>query len=615
MTTSRGPSFPLLATCLAVLVALPCAAASPTFKEEITVTATGSEEKVSDVPVPVSVISRQEIDDAEADTLALLLRRLPGLGLARSGGEGGVTSLFTRGTESDHTLVLFDGVRLNSPYFAGFDWSTVPTAGLDRVEVARGPYSALWGADAIGGVVNLIPRRAAPGLGGGLFAEGGGDSWQRLEANVAWADERFDLTASGFDRSFQGPLVNDDVSTRQMLVDAGMRWGSSSRVGLLVQHVDADVGVPFSGATLTPHSRQTSRQTLVAVPVTWAEGDGWTVEANAAVVLGELGYANPDDPYGFTSSTTDTRGVQGRVSARRVVGRHAVTAGTEWRRDRVDDRSSFGVNLDGASSDVWSLFAQDVWRPLERLRLVGGVRWDDARPWGSEVSPRLAVGWHLGHSVELRAGYGEAYRQPAVGELYFPFYGNPDLAPETSRSAELGLASRPGGAVSWQVTAFATDLQNLIEYDFASLRFSNIAEARIRGFESGLEVALGPGLAGSLQATFLDTEDGAGRELPRRPRLSSAASLHGRFGARLGGDLTVAWVGPRADVDPVTGARTTNAGFVTADVALAWRVIRGGELTLRVVNLADRAYQEVLGYPAPGRRVMLGVRFARDARR
>ena len=154
---------------LLVLPATPTAAQTASqpypaaFADDITVTATGVATQAVEVPMPTTVITKQEMEDAQTENVAELLKRVPGLTVMRSGDEGKVASVFTRGTESDQTLVLFDGVRLNSPYVGGYDLGLLTTSGFERVEVARGPYSALWGADAIGGVINMIPRT---GLGG-----------------------------------------------------------------------------------------------------------------------------------------------------------------------------------------------------------------------------------------------------------------------------------------------------------------------------------------------------------------------------------------------------------------------------------------------------------------
>ncbi len=185
----------LILTTMAVLWALPAQAQypldqpgqpTPSFSDEVTVTATGVETAVDEAPTAVTVVTRDEMDDAQSGSVAAMLRRVPGVTVIGSGDDGKLTSVFTRGTNSNQTLVMLDGVRLNSPFFGGFDWSRLSTAGLNRIEVARGPYSALWGADAVGGVINLIPVRAHGGFNGRFFGEGGSDGRRRLEADLGW---------------------------------------------------------------------------------------------------------------------------------------------------------------------------------------------------------------------------------------------------------------------------------------------------------------------------------------------------------------------------------------------------------------------------------------------
>jgi len=586
------------------------ARATSTFTDEITVTATGSEEPTSDVPVDVTVIERDEIEDSGVDTLADILRRVPGLTVVRSGAEGAVTSLFTRGTESDHTLMVFDGVRLNSPYFGGFDWSQLPVAGLDRIEVARGPFSALWGGDAIGGVVNVVPRRADDGLDVELAAEGGQNAWRRLSGTVSWSDDRFDVLATTFDRDGDAGIANSDFSTTHVMVNAGWSWSDGDRVAVLAQDLDAGAGIPFlDPLTPSPNRRQRSRQRLVAVPVAWRVTDRWDLRLTASHVDRELAFSDPDDPFGFTSSTTDAVTDELRVVSSHRVGAHRVGWGAEWRSDEVTDRSNFGPNLSGADQQVRSAWVQDSWS-TGRLDLLVGVRWDDTVTWGSEVSPRLHLGVDLGSGVELRAGWGEAYRPPAVGELYFPFSGDPDLEPEVSRSWEVGLGWLPASGTSrWQLTAFDTRVDDLIEYDFARLAFANVTSATMRGVEASVEAVLDEGLRSMVAATWLDTSDDEGLPLLRRPEWSGSWTVTGTVAPSWRGDLSIVWVGSRDDVDPTTFERVRLDDHITVHVSVAVAVASGTELTVRVVNLLDRDYQEVAGYPAPGRRVMAGLRW------
>ncbi len=606
---SWSPSVQLIVVCL--LAAAPASAQQPLriFDGVLTVTATGIESEIDEVPLPVTVLEREEIDDSQEETVADLLRRVPGVTVMRAGDEGSQTSVFTRGTESDHTLALFNGVRLNSPYFAGFDWSLLPTAGLERIEVARGPYSALWGADAIGGVVNVVPGRARDGWSLSLLGEGGDDSWRRLEGAFGWAGSGFDIYASGVDREGEGELANSDFTTEQLLFNAGIRFGGGSRLSVVVQDLESDIGIPFADPlTPTPERRQQAEQRLYAVPLRLHISDGWQLEVTASLVERDLAYQDPEDPFGFTFSETAADTTQARLASHHRLGGHELSWGGEWREDEVTDLSSYGPNLDADTTSLSSLFIQDSWRASDVLRVVAGVRWDDADEWGTEVSPRLHLGWRLTEHVELKAGYGRGFRQPSVGELYFPFAGNPELEPETSDSYEAGINWFVGSS-RIQTNLFETRLENLIDYSFVTFSFANVATAEILGAELMWDVPLTAELVSSVQGTWLETEDGEGLPLLRRPEWSASWTLHGVFWGRLRGDVTLIYVGERADVDPITFGRTELEGHVTGNLALSYEILQGLEVLVRVRNVTDEGYQEVAGYPAPGRRITGGLRY------
>ncbi len=612
MSVRRLFSFPfLLAISLASGLPIVSTAQDSTFSSEITVTATGTEEGLDTVPLPITVITEEEMENAQTESVADILRRVPGLNVVQSSGSGSVTSVFTRGTESDHTLVMIDGVRLNSPFFGGFDFSQLATAGLERIEVARGPYSALWGADAVGGVINLIPGTGADGFSGTLFAEGGEGSWERYEGAFTYGSEGFDLMASGLIREGEGDLENSDFDLRQSLVNAGLKWGKGSRISFLYHDVDSELGIPFSSpGSLTPSRRQKANERTLAIPLKWAISNRWSLEATVSTVERDLDFSDPDDPWGFTWSHTETETTQARIASHHALGDHSLSWGAEWRQDEVTDGSVYGPNLEAVSYEMTSLFAQDVWRMGSALTLVLGARWDDTDQWGSEVSPRANLGWRVSETLELRAGYGEAYRQPSVGELFYPFSGNADLQPETSQSMEVGLvlSGQTTGSHRLELNMFSTEIDNLIVFDFVNYSLQNIGQAEINGFEAGLDTVHSDALRSYLQVTWLDTSDGFGNELLRRPEWSGAYTFSGAFLPWLKGYATVRYVGHRFDIDPLNFETTRTDSFVTADLALATRIWDSIELTLRATNLLDKDYEEVLGYPAQGRRIIAGLR-------
>jgi len=247
------------------------------------------------------------------------------------------------------------------------------------------------------------------------------------------------------------------------------------------------------------------------------------------------------------------------------------------------------------------------------LRLLLGVRWDDAEQWGSETSPRADLGWRLSDTIELRAGYGTAFRPPSIGELYYPLSGNPDLIAETSSSGDISLISTSkNGTSRWELTAFSTDLDNLIEFDFATYQNHNIGSASIRGAEISWTRSIGKRGASFIQATYLDTEDDEKLPLLRRPEWSGSWTVQGNFSQHLSGDLTLLYVGARGDVDPITFERSRASSYTTGDIAFAYSLWNGVEITARVLNVLDKEYHEVLGYPAPSRRYLFGLRLGVD---
>jgi vitamin B12 transporter len=583
----------------------------PSFGTEITVTATGVETEVDEVPVATTVITRKQMDDAQVESVTELLRRVPGLSVARSGDVGSVTSVFTRGTNSNHTLVLFEGIRLNSPYFGGYDWSLPTTTALERIEVARGPYSALWGSDAVGGVINLIPQRHAGSFGGRLFAEGGADGWQRYEATAGVAGKKFDIQASGYYRSSDGFQENGDVEGQQGLATAGFNWGKSSRIGVVYQNLSSEIGIPFAApGSPTPNRRQETRQQLIGVPLTWGITTKWKLEVVGSSVEREIDFSDPDDPWGYLFSTTNADTDQVRVASHHTLGGHTISWGGEWREDTVTDVNPFGTSLDEEKESTVSAFAQDNWQVSSRFRLLFGVRWDDTDSFGSKTTGRVDFGWRFSDTFELRGGAGQAFRAPAVGELYAPFGGNPDLDPETSTSGELGVVFTPvAGHSRYQLNIFATDIDDLIEYDHVSMQNTNIGSAKIKGAEFVWEQGALDVIRWYLQATYLSTEGDDDEPLLRRPELSAAWTLNGDIGEDWSGDVTLLWVQSRDDVDPVTFERTENDSYWTLNIAVAWEPWSNAAITGRVLNVLDEEYEEVLGYPAPGRRWTIGLRW------
>ncbi|MDX1584857.1 MAG: TonB-dependent receptor, partial [Thermoanaerobaculia bacterium] len=278
----------------------------------------------------------------------------------------------------------------------------------------------------------------------------------------------------------------------------------------------------------------------------------------------------------------------------------------------VDDESLFGTNLDQAERQSRSIFVEDRFSAEVgngELELSAGVRYDDFEEFGSETSPRLSAGWSVG-TVRARVAWGEAFRAPSIGDLFYPFFGNPDLGAERSQSWEAGV-DWSGAKGSISATWFDNDIEDLIVFDPSTNRAENIGAATTRGLELGARIRFGVvRLEGSW--TILDTEDeSTGLDLLRRPEQSGSLSVffqHDRFSTL----LSAIHSGARADFEPVFPfSRVENDGYTVVDLDLKYET--GPTLVpyLRIENLLDEEYQEVLGFPAPPRRAIIGLRYIR----
>jgi vitamin B12 transporter len=594
---------------VAFVVSLPRAVQAqqlPGFRDSVVVTATGDEQPVDQSAAATSVITAAEMQALGLTSVADALRLLPGVTVLRSGLDGGVTSLFIRGTSSTQTLVLFDGVRLNSPFFGGYDWSLPMTLGVGRVEVARGPYSALYGADALGGVVQLIPERGGAGRVRALV-EGGEGAWRRGQVDASFGGGAWTAVISAGSREGSGDLPNDAFASGVGMMEVSASLGAGARLGVLFRRTTERTEIPFSGADLTPHRFTAAAENLLALPLHWHLGSSTELEATVSRVDRSLEFRDPEDPSGFVRSDTVADSEGGHIALHHRWGGHRLIFGGEWRADNVTDGSNLGVTLADRRLVTRSLFVQDSFSPAHGFGVLAGVRWDQAEPWGSQLSPRLTVGW-AGRSMRAWIALGKAFRAPGLGELYYPYSGNPTLAPERSRSGEIG-ASLPllAGRAVLQLVGFANRQSDLIDFDYATFRYANIAHARESGIEASWIAMVGGRRHLSVALNWLDTADGAGVPLLRRPTWSGAVTVDGPVWRRVTGAASLVWVGRRSDLDPITLTRVPQGGFVTADVAVTAPMARALSARVRIENVANRTYEEVRGYPTPGRRVIIGL--------
>jgi outer membrane cobalamin receptor len=646
--------------------------------ETVVVSAGQVETAITTAPAAVTVFDRGDLAARQIVTLAEALRLVPGLGVAQSGGPGALTSVFPRGGESDYTLVLVDGVRLNS-FGGAFDFAALPAAGVERVEVVRGPQSALFGADAIGGVIHVVTARPA-GFELDLSAEGGSRRSGRGTARAAgrmgpwwWNAEVERFASDGYTgrAPATGETVSNDDHDRSLgqAIVGFERGAFAARVQGRLFRAERGYPGPFGSdpngtfGGVDRVSRGWTDHDTLGVSATHTAGARLRTRAQLTVADLEGRFRSP-----FGESRSSTRRVTVRAQADLAL---SPAAGLSFGAETLDERatSTFITGAAGRMLPITRLvaggFAEARLEHRNRLALAAGLRVErihrdpleaNENPFSPRpafpadtvvsVNPRLAASWFLrspgtagvgrapgrGGWTRLRASAGTGIRPPDAFEIAFT--DNPSLRPERSRSVEAGIEQAfLDGRIVVDAAVFANRYDDLIVAvgrafaDASRFRTDNISNARARGLETS--VASRPRAWLSLRAgyTFLDTAilsvDGRpgvapppfapGDPLIRRPRhqgwidASAAAarwSAFARLGAR-GGVL---------DVDPSLGAfgGTLRApGFAVVDAGGSVGLGGGASLFARATNLLDRAYEEALGFPAPGRAVFVGVRLAR----
>jgi vitamin B12 transporter len=601
-----------LACVLAPAAAFAAPADRPAGDDLVVVTAARLPQPLDAALSSVTVIRRADIERAQARTLEELLAGVEGLAIAGGGGLGKVTSVFVRGAESDHTLWLVDGVRIGSVTTGTPALQDLPLDTIERIEIVRGPRSSLYGADAIGGVVQIFTRRgrdARPSLRvtGGSNGTLQASAAAGLGSERAWADlQATRLQTDGINACLGLPFPPgggcftsepDDDAYRNTAVNlrAGLRLGEAVVAEAFVQR--AEGSTEFDGS-FTNAADIVNEVTGLRVTATLSSG--WSTSLQAGRSRDEAtSFLNGAQASVF-DSRRDSATWQNEFDAG-TAGR--IVAGVDW----LDDRAASSTRYVVDSRRNLAAFAQYATR-LGRHDLEVAARLDDNEQFGSNATGSLGWGMGLAPGLRAYASVGNAFKAPTFNELYFPFFGNPALEPERAVSVEAGLKHTTTWG-RWTLAAFASDVDDLIAFDSRTFLPANLTRAALRGVDGSLAWRGGPWtLEQSL--TLLDARDRGttstrGNELARRPRVSGRTTL-GWSGPAVGLAASVQFAGRR--YDDLANARRLGS-YAVVDLTGSWRASSTLELQLRVANLADRRYETAWLYPALGREILFSVRY------
>jgi len=605
---------------IAMATSTPAVAAGPPLDETV-VTATRTAVALNELTAPLFVIERDEIERSLAPDAGELLRTHAGIELARTGGPGQPTSLFTRGTESNHTVVLIDGVRVNPGTIGSAALQNIAPETVQRIEVVKGPRSTLYGSDAIGGVVNVRTRAAAQrGLSGYLSGgshetvNGGlGGGWQLGEsaglgfgADYRESDGFPTLVGDTTDRGFENLTVNlaaeyAPAATLDLRARAWRAAGNSAYTTTVFDPVTfapglAPVDQDFENASYAIESLWRPRGNIdVRATLTRIEDEIEQKQDNA-------GAAAP--PYDFLRTARDGLELQGDV---RLGEANELTLGALLTREDTQ-ALSFGTAFD-IDTAVNQFFVQDR-AAFGRHSLVAAAGVVDHETFGEEPVWNAEYGFMLPTATRITLAAGRAFRAPDSTDR-FGFGGNPDLEPEVSEQIEIGLRQALGSRHSLHANAFRNDIDDLIVFVFDPVTFAggnqNVQRARIEGVELGYAYS-GAKWRVRAEATLQDPRDrDSGERLLRRARENYVLAIE-RSGARFSFAADVSYAGDRRDA--AFPATVTLDSYVLVNASARFALSDSWSVQARLDNAFDEDYTLVNGYNTAGRSLTLATRFA-----
>ncbi|HZE42825.1 MAG TPA: TonB-dependent receptor [Steroidobacteraceae bacterium] len=617
------------ATCVASLIPFCASIAGPSEETElqsIVVTATRIPTPEIQIASSVTLVTAAEIAARQIRTLPDLLKEVPGLNVVQSGGPGGQTSVFMRGTNSNHTKVLIDGIDVGDPSSsnASFDFGQLLTQDIQKVEVLRGPQSGLYGSDAIGGVINVItksgsgPPQVSASLEGGSF-----DSFNQM-GHLSGSLDQFHYAAT-IDHVHSGatavtPLDNLPPG-QQRIDDAYDNLTASTKLGFdVTEHFDLGLVARYTGSHLhftgdnfatfpstpdTSQSESTTRQYYTRATAHLVSFGG-VLEQTLGAAYGNIKSRDfsPDAP------PTDNFGARVKFDWQGIVAlakNEKLVLGAEHQRDSITVPISAGTDINSGYAELQSGFT-------ERLYDTLALRYDDNDRFGSKVTYRFAPAYLIKETgTKLKGSIGTGFKAPTLSEMFqsfpdFGFFANPNLRPETSLGWDLGVEQSLGDALIFGVTYFHNDIKNLI--DTNATTYLNIGRAVTDGVESFVTYQPIRTLTFRLDYTYTQATDQATRqELLRRPKNKESLNTNWQATDRLSLNATVLSVSSWADTNRDGSIPRLNApGYTTVDMAAAYDLSSHWTLTGRVTNLLNRHYQNPDAFDQPTLGAFAGVK-------
>jgi vitamin B12 transporter len=601
----------------------------------IVITSSRIEEPLNRVGSSFTLISNKDVEIRKDINVSDVLRNIPGVTIQQSGTIGEQTFLRMRGGETDYTLFMIDGIKLNSPWMGVFDLADFTWDNIERIEVLRGGASSLYGADAMSGVVNIITKRGRGKRKFSVSNESGNLRTFREKVLLEGESNLFNYSFSFSHMRTGGQFERDSYRNVTSSSNIGFNPSISSSINIITRYIDSrkDLAIDFP-FSLFPKihlffdDNYFLRKRYLINSVIYKQyiSQRYNFIVKLGFLNNRLKLNNPEDinvPYipnidfGNLHEKRIIFGIQNNL---KLFDFNTIVTGIEIERERVDWRDwgnlFFGklqFNRVNKMRRNIGLFLNSIYS-FDNLSSNISFRFDDNSDYGDNFTPRFSFSYYMLDNTRIKGGFGKGFKVPTFQELYFPIFGNKDLKAEKSRSYDIGLETNLlGGIISIEAIYFYNHFKDIIDIDPKTIKAVNIKKSRTNGLEFIMRFI--PSNSFSIEAnhTYLLTKDNfTGKELPRRPKNSMnihTEYLQNKFTFNLDINIRSSQL-ENIDIIGLNGnlLKGRNSGYTKVDLATEYELFKNIYISGRIDNLFNRNYYELKGYRAPGINFSIGIK-------
>ncbi len=589
--------------------------------EEVVIIASKYPQELLDSVASVEIINKKDIEISKSEDLSGIIKSIAGLEIIDYGSPGDIKSISIRGSSPEQVLIMIDGQVVNDPQTGKIDLGLIPADMIEKIEIYRGPASALYGANALGGVVNIITKSGKDEQKRTAGFSYGSNDTQKYQASYQNRNDDLGYYFTGEYYKTEGDRENSQLDKISLMGKISKEIGQKTDLDLTIRYHEYQRGLPGSLDYPTPNAQQDDRNFNLNLKWQKREEDK-DINVMAWYDFHRLIYDNPDEGghTGASIHKTYTTGLSFEntyynfsLGSENIESDHTLTWGGEIKQYRIDSTDIGNQqDLNGA------VFIQDVWQPaeLEKLSITAGMRYDYNQVFGGQVNPRIGIAYRLQDDLSIHASVGRAYRAPTYDDLYWPedgyVGGNPNLLPETAWAYELGMHYiNEKGDMQAELNIFQKNVKDLINWAADSeevWRPSNIGSARVNGAEVILKKELNENFTGNVNYTYLNARDlDTDSQLKPKHKYGFGLSYLNQVGENQD-DFTASLDGYMVTgrPDDLNNYYLFNAN-IDRDFTINKEKDRKIKLSFSIKNIFDQKPELASSYPIQGRTYLLGI--------